>query len=103
MTDSIISKAVEREYEVFSPRESHLRGGAISLGIPHAFQVKQALNSCHIKVDYRRGREMEPDVIRIGPHFYTDATEIDELFERMDEIFAKESYRQYPSQIDTVT
>ncbi len=99
----IIKKAQERGYQVFSPFEASQRGGAVSLGIPHAFQVKQALEKQGIKVDFRRGETAEPDVIRVGPHFYTQDEEIEHFFLAGDEILAKGEYRFFSKKIGSVT
>jgi len=39
-----------------------------------------------VKVDFRKGRHKEPDVIRVGPHFYTKDADIELLFDFIDEI-----------------
>ena len=97
MTDLLIRKARDRDFHVFTPMEHDKRGGAVSMGIPHAFQVKQALDAERIKVDFRKGGLGEPDVIRIGPHFYNETSEIDVLFEKIDETFAMKKYLDFPS------
>jgi len=77
-------------------------GGAVSIVIPHAFQVKQALEEKRIKVDFRKGENNEPDVIRIGPHFYTKDEEIEILFKEIDSIFASEEFLNYQDEIKYV-
>jgi len=102
-TTMIITKAKERNFRLYTPEESALRGGAVSVSIPHAFQVKQALEDRKIKIDFRKGNEDEPDVIRIGPHFYTQDMELECLFSEMDAIYESGVYRSYPDQIRHVT
>jgi kynureninase len=54
-------------------------------------------------VDYRKGLEKEPDVIRVGPHFYTDDEEIDILLEAIENIYKTGEYKQYSDKIGDVT
>jgi kynureninase len=75
----------------------------VSLGLPHAYQVKQALEKRGVKVDFRKGGNAGSDVIRIGPHFYTRDEEIRTLFQAVDDIQATGEYRDFPENIDHVT
>ncbi|MFB0517986.1 MAG: aminotransferase class V-fold PLP-dependent enzyme, partial [Acidobacteriota bacterium] len=102
-TELIINKARERGFSLFTPEDSELRGGAVSLGFPHAFPVKQALEKRGIKVDFRKGGDEEPDVIRVGPHFYTRDEEIDILFREIDAILASGEYQKFPAEIEKIT
>lgn len=102
-TRSIIKKAKERGFSLFTPLEDDSRGGAVSLGLPHAGQVKQALTESKVKVDFRKGNKNEEDVIRIGPHFYTEDIEIDFLFEAVDEILSSGAYKKYYGRDDRIT
>jgi len=54
LTDLILKKAEERRFHLFTPRKEHLRGGAVSFGLPHALAVKLALEQRKIKVDFRK-------------------------------------------------
>lgn len=103
LTDIVLEEALGRGFDLFTPSRKELRGGAVSLGIPHAFQVKQALDDRSIIVDFRNGQGDEPAVIRIGPHFYTDPDEIKELFEVIDDIYETGSFRKYSQDISHVT
>ncbi len=102
-TALIIRKVKERGFRLFSPEEDGLRGGAISISLPHAFSIKQALVKRGVKVDFRKGLEKEWDVIRVAPHFYTKDEEIEALFEEIDEILRKEEFKRYSSKIKDVT
>ena len=102
-TRSIIKKAKERGFSLFTPEEDDLRGGAVSLGLSHASQVKQALIERKVKVDFRKGDKNEEDVIRIGPHFYTKDEEIDFLFEAIDEILSSGEYKKYYGKSERIT
>ena len=54
-------------------------------------------------VDYRKGLEKEPDVIRVGPHFYTNDEEIDIFLEAIENIYKTGEYKQYSDKIGNVT
>jgi len=102
-TNMIIKKAQEMDFKVYSPEKSDQRGGAVSLGILHAFQVSQALEQKSIRVDFRKGDKSIPDVIRVGPHFYTLDEEIELLFENIRSIFKSGEYKKFPDIITHVT
>ncbi len=102
-TRLILNKARERGFEVYSPQNDELRGGSVSLAIPNGYQVKQALGKHDIIIDYRKSACREPDIIRVGPHFYTSDEEIDALFNALDEIYSSKEYKKFPAEIKTVT
>jgi len=102
-TRLVIENSKKRNFGVFSPEEDTHRGGAVSIHLPHAYQVKQALEKRQFKVDYRKGKNIETDVIRIGPHFYTQDEEILSLFNTIDTIYATQEYRSFPEEIKHVT
>jgi len=102
-TDLVIDQAGERGWEVLTPREHALRGGAVSVVIPHAWQVKQALEEYNIRVDFRKGDKKESDVIRLGPHFYTQDAEIELFFRKSESIIVSGEFKKYSSEIKHVT
>jgi kynureninase len=102
-TGRIIEKARERNFMLHTPTEDKYRGGAVSFSLSHAHQVKQALGSRGVKVDFRKGKDEEPDVIRVGPHFYTKDEEIDLLFEHIDDILSSGEFKEYSDKIENVT
>ncbi len=102
-TRLIIEKARQRGFALYTPEEDAARGGAVSLGLPHAYQVKLALNARHVKVDFRKGNETDADVIRIGPHFYTEDSEIHDLFDAIDEILSSKEYQKYFGKAELIT
>lgn len=102
-TNMIIRKAMERNFPIFTPTEEERRGGAVSLILPHAFQVKQALENAGFKIDFRKGRGSECDLIRIGPHFYTRNEEIEKLFSAIDTIYSSVEFKKFPDKLTTVT
>ena len=102
-TRLVIENSKKRNFVVFSPEDDTYRGGAVSVNFPHAYQVKQALEERQFKVDYRKGKNSEPDVIRIGPHFYTQDEELHSLFKTIDTIYATREYMSFPEEIKHVT
>lgn len=102
-TELIIKKAKASGFDVYTPLDQDHRGGAVSISVPHTFQVKQALEKRNIKVDFRKGQTHEPDVIRVGPHFYTLDAEIEFLFEAIDVILNSGEYKYYSEEINHVT
>lgn len=103
LTQRLIDGAKEKGYRVFTPEEEERRAGAVSIHLPHAYSVRAALEKRDIKVDFRKGKGEEPDVIRVGPHFYNSEAEIDAFFQAVDEIYAREEYKHYPENLDEVT
>jgi kynureninase len=102
-TKKIMQMAKERDYRIYTPFNDHLRGGAVSVGVPHAYQMKQALEQRGVKVDFRKGKSKEADVIRVGPHFYTKDEEIHLLFDHMDSILSSGDFEGFPESSETVT
>lgn len=103
LTESIIQKAKQRNFQIFTPEEDSLRAGAVSIGLPHSFAVKQALEQRGVKVDFRKGEAEEPDVIRVGPHFYNTKEEIEILFRNIDAIFSSGEFKKFPLDFKKVT
>ncbi len=97
LTELIIKAAKEREFHLFTPDENDLRGGAVSIILPHAFPVKQALEQRGVKVDFRKSEDKEQDIIRVGPHFYSKDEEIDILFREIDAIYASGEFKKLSS------
>ena len=102
-TSLIIDLALEKGFTIHTPLEDEKRGGAVSIGLPHAHQVKQALINRKVKVDFRKGTEGEPDVLRIGPHFYNKNEEIERLFCFIDEILDSGEYKNFTKKSELVT
>jgi kynureninase len=103
LTALILDKAKERDFNLYTPEDRNLRGGAVSFGLPHAFSVKQALGQRGVKVDFRKGEGKEPDIIRVGPHFYSKEEEIDILFQEIEAVYATGEYKKFPDKINHVT
>ncbi|MFQ5744798.1 MAG: aminotransferase class V-fold PLP-dependent enzyme [Acidobacteriota bacterium] len=71
-TERLIAAADEHGWQVNTPRPPEQRGGTVTLQVPDAEQVTQALLARDILVDYRPGAG-----IRLSPHFYNSDEEID--------------------------
>jgi kynureninase len=54
-------------------------------------------------VDFRRGEGKEPDIIRVGPHFYSKEEEVEILFQEIEAIYDSEEYKKYNDDIRHVT
>jgi kynureninase len=102
-TRMLINNSLDRGFSIHTPSEDEKRGGAVSIGLPNAHQVKQALIQRKVKVDFRKGMDAEPDVVRVGPHFYTRDEEIGLLFRYIDEIFDSGEYKKFSSKSEIVT
>lgn len=103
LTRLILDEIQNRDFRPFTPQEENQRAGAVSFGLPHAFAVKQALDQRDVKVDFRKGEGKEPDVLRIGPHFYTKKEEIEILFREIEAIYQSGEYKRFPDDIRHVT
>jgi kynureninase len=89
-TSRLLALAETRGYAAHTPRAPERRGGTVTLGLPHAYEVSQALLARDILVDYR------PDAgIRMAPHFYTHDDELDAAISAIDEILAREEWRRF--------
>jgi kynureninase len=103
LTELILDEIQKRDFHLFTPAEEKYRAGAVSFGLPHAFAVKQALGQRGVKVDFRKGEGKEPDILRIGPHFYTKEEEIEILFREIEAIYQSGEYKKFSEDIRHVT
>ena len=103
LTGRIMDLAEERGWPLLTPREASRRGGHVAFHVPHAFPLKLALEAKGIKLDYRKGEKGELDLLRVGPHFYNTAEEIDVLFRELDRLLSSGAYKKYPSSTSSVT
>jgi len=103
LTQRIIERSKEKGFEVFTPEDEARRAGAVSLHLSHAYSIREALEKKNIRVDFRKGKDREPDVIRVGPHFYNTMEEIEAFFQAVDEIYSSREYEQFPEILDKVT
>lgn len=94
----LIELADARGFELRTPRNAELRGGSVSIRIPHAKEVSMELNANDIVCDYRPGSG-----VRFSPHFYTRADEIDAAFAAVDEILATQRWLRQEDKAGIVT
>ena len=80
-TARLIELADQRGWRVNTPRDPEQRGGTVSVEMPNAHEVCQALIQRDILVDYRPKAG-----VRFSPHFYNDDQELDVAFAAADEI-----------------
>lgn len=70
LTEIVFSFAEERGIPVLTPRAREKRSGIVSLNIPDAERIFDALNRRNIIVSLRDGK------LRISPHFYNSADDV---------------------------
>ena len=95
-TSRLVDLADARGFTTTAPRDPARRGGTVAFDVPHAREVAQALLARDVIVDYRPGAG-----IRLAPHFYTSDEEVELAVGTIDEILAKESWKQF-RQVKTV-
>jgi kynureninase len=98
LTAKLIELADARGYTVKAPRNTARRGGTVALDVPHAYEVTQHLLSRNILVDYRVGAG-----IRIAPHFFTKAEEIEEVVGEIEASLESGSWKRFAEQVAVVT
>jgi len=90
LTSTLLDGARRKGFRVASPSSPELRGGTVSLDIPHAEEVAVELARNDIIVDYR------PDVgLRIAPHFYNSLEECEDCLQTVAAILEDESWRRH--------
>lgn len=83
LTDQILVEADRRKLKVRTPREFEQRNGMVCLDFRGAQEVTQELVKQGIVVDWR------PDCgIRVSPHFYNEAADIERFFAALDGVRA---------------
>jgi kynureninase len=98
LTGRLIELADARGYNVKAPRDPARRGGTVALDVPHAYEVTQHLLSCNILVDYRIGAG-----IRIAPHFFTKADEVEAAVLEIDASLESGSWQRFTEKVAVVT
>ena len=86
LTRRIIDHAAARGYRINTPQDDRVRGGTVTVDVPNGRPVADELIRREVIVDYRPGAG-----IRMAPHFYTTADEIDRAMEVLDEVVAYSS------------
>jgi len=81
LTTLLLAEADARGIRTPTPRDPARRSGWIGLDVPDGARITHALIERRIFVDYRPGCG-----IRVGPHFYSTADEIQSLVRALDEL-----------------
>jgi kynureninase len=81
LTSRIVEHALARGYEVRSPLDARERGGTVTLAVPDAARVAEALCDRRVIIDHRPGAG-----IRMAPHFYTTDAEVDLAMATLDDL-----------------
>lgn len=97
-TALIAAAAARLGYRMISPSDPARRGGAVTLDVPHAFQVARELLRREIIVDFREGSG-----IRIAPHFYNTDAEVLLALTEIGDILRSGAWRRHPSRRTKVT
>ncbi|MGH2569114.1 MAG: aminotransferase class V-fold PLP-dependent enzyme, partial [Bacteroidota bacterium] len=97
-TSLLIKLAQHRGFVVRSPLDSSRRGGAVTLNVPHGYEVSRALIASDILVDYRSGAG-----IRVAPHFYNSDEEVENVVLAIADILQTKSYERYRTRASEVT
>jgi kynureninase len=85
LTRRIIDHAQARGWRINTPTADRERGGTVVLDVPNGEAVAQELIRREVIVDYRPGAG-----IRIAPHFYNTADEVQHAMEALDEVVAEQ-------------
>ena len=97
-TTRLIELADERGYAVTAPRAAERRGGTVAFDVPHAYGVAQALLADGVIVDYRPNAG-----IRVAPHFYTSDDELEYAVSLIDDILARDRWKDFEHRRGIVT
>ena len=89
-TGILIDRALERGYQVNTPLDAKLRGGTVTINVPHGKAVTRELNRREVLVDYRPGGG-----IRMSPHFYTQDEELLRALDEIKDILATKAYERH--------
>jgi selenocysteine lyase/cysteine desulfurase len=79
-------------------RDPERLAGTVAVNVPDAQLVSQTLKARDFLVDYR-----PPVGIRVSPHFYNTADEVDRIMAEIASIVAKKDYQSGPGGASRVT
>lgn len=97
-TGLLVDAALERGFEVRTPLDPELRGGTVTINIPHGYEVSREMLRREIIIDFREGAG-----IRFAPHFYNSDEEIAFAISEMTSILHTKQYRRTSAKRSTVT
>ena len=90
MTTRLIEGAQSRGWQVNTPENPAERGGTVSVGCPHAYEVCRELLAREILVDYRPKAG-----VRLSPHFYNREQECDFTLAEMEKILKTGAWEKH--------
>ena len=93
LTERLRARVLERGFRVPSPADPAQRGGTLTVGLDddeNGPAFVKALAARKILVDHRPGAGL-----RISPHFYTRASELDEFADVLSELREKRGWKQH--------
>jgi kynureninase len=90
MTTRLIEGAQSRGWQVNTPENPAERGGTVSVGCPHAYEVCRELLAREILVDYRPKAG-----VRLSPHFYNREEECDFTLAEMEKILKTGAWEKH--------
>jgi kynureninase len=79
-TERIVEAALERGWDLKSPRAADNRGGSVMLGASEPERLERELALRGVLVDWR------PGVLRVSPHFFNTDEELEKALEIFSEI-----------------
>jgi kynureninase len=97
-TSLLIELADSAGIEIFSPRNSDVRGGTITLRPDHAYEISRELLARNIVIDFRQGAG-----IRVAPHFYNTDDEIRLVIDAIQDILATGAWKAHAQERAFVT
>ena len=87
LTSRLLEQAVDRGFRSVASRNPERLGGTVALDVPDALPVARTLNARDFVVDYRTGVG-----IRLSPHFYNTADEVDAVVHEIARIVRTRDY-----------
>ena len=87
LTERLLALVDQHGFGTVAPRDPARRAGTVAVNVPDARHVARTLNAHDIVVDYRPGVG-----IRVAPHVYNTAGEIDSAMAAMAEIVRTKDY-----------
>ena len=83
LTRRIIDRAEAKGFRVNTPSADRDRGGTVTIDVPNGAAAAEELVRRHVIVDHRPGAG-----IRMAPHVYNTAAEVDHALDTLEEIVA---------------
>jgi kynureninase len=87
LTGRLLALADTHGFESAASRDPQRLAGTVAINVPDALQVARTLKAREFLVDYR-----PPVGVRLSPHFYNTAEEIDRVMAEMASIVKKKDY-----------